>query len=254
VAAQSPFHEVIVEEVLASVPAEIASRLRITPTVGGLNAAFALLAALFHRERTGEGQFIDVALLDSIMPLAGWVAANLLIGKQQPVLMGNDNFTAAPSGVFKTKDGYITISGSQTVPTLSKVLGLPNLAEDPRFDTFWKRVNNRGEMDAVIEAALAQKTTAEWMELMEEADLWASPVNSFPQAFSDPQVLHNEMVLTVDSPVGRLKMPGFPYKLSRTPAQVRMPPPLLGQHTEEILQSAGYTRAEIAAFRDAEVI
>jgi CoA:oxalate CoA-transferase len=82
-------------------------------TVGGLNAAFAIMAALFHRERTGEGQFIDIALLDSIMPLMGWVAANLLIGHQQPVLMGNDNFTAAPSGTFITKDGYINIAANK---------------------------------------------------------------------------------------------------------------------------------------------
>jgi len=80
-------------------------------TVGGLNAAFAIMAALYHREHTGEGQFIDIALLDSIMPLMGWVAANLLIGGQQPVLLGNDNFTAAPSGTFRTQDGYINIAG-----------------------------------------------------------------------------------------------------------------------------------------------
>ncbi|HXX63730.1 MAG TPA: CoA transferase, partial [Bacteroidota bacterium] len=79
-------------------------------TVGGLNAAFAVMAALYHRERTGEGQFIDVALLDSIMPLMGWVVANLMIGRQEPVLMGNDNFTAAPSGVFRTADGYVNIA------------------------------------------------------------------------------------------------------------------------------------------------
>jgi crotonobetainyl-CoA:carnitine CoA-transferase CaiB-like acyl-CoA transferase len=82
-------------------------------TVGGLNAAFAIMAALYHRERTGEGQFIDIALLDSIMPLMGWVAANLLIGGKPPIPMGNDNFTAAPSGAFRTKDGYINIAANQ---------------------------------------------------------------------------------------------------------------------------------------------
>ena len=81
-------------------------------TVGGLNAAFAVMAALYHRERTGEGQFIDVAMLDSIMPLMGWVAANLLIGGQQPVPMGNDNFTAAPSGTFKTRDGHVNLAAN----------------------------------------------------------------------------------------------------------------------------------------------
>ena len=82
-------------------------------TVGGLNGAFAIMAALYHRERTGEGQFIDIAMLDSIMPLMGWVAANLLIADREPVPMGNDNFTAAPSGVFSTGDGYINIAANK---------------------------------------------------------------------------------------------------------------------------------------------
>ena len=85
----------------------------VSDTVGGLNAAFAIMGALYFRERTGEGQFIDVALLDSIMPLMGWVVANLMIGGQQPVMMGNDNFTAAPSGTFRTKDGFINIAANK---------------------------------------------------------------------------------------------------------------------------------------------
>ena len=101
-------------------------------TVGGLNAAFAIMAALYHRERTGEGQFIDVAMLDSIMPLMGWVAANLLIGGQQPVLMGNDNFTAAPSGTFKTADGYVNIAGpaGRLLRAFCDAIGRPALPAD----------------------------------------------------------------------------------------------------------------------------
>jgi crotonobetainyl-CoA:carnitine CoA-transferase CaiB-like acyl-CoA transferase len=104
-------------------------------TVGGLNAAFALMAALYQRERTGRGQFIDVALLDSIMPLMGWVAANLLIGGQDPVVMGNDNFTAAPSGTFRTRDGYINIAANKQEQweAVCRVLDLPDLLADPRF-------------------------------------------------------------------------------------------------------------------------
>ena len=107
----------------------------ICDTVGGMNAAFAVMAALFHRERTGEGQFIDVALLDSIMPLMGWVAANLLIGGQQPALMGNDNFTAAPSGTFRTQDGHINIAANKQEQweAVCDVLEVPELKTDPRF-------------------------------------------------------------------------------------------------------------------------
>jgi len=225
--------------------------------LGAIYGAYAVLAALHHRRATGEGQRVNVCLLDSCIAGLSEMAVHCLNTNVEPDRGSEMHalpFIPTPYGIYRTKDGYITISGSQTVPKLSEVLGLPDLTKDPRFDTFWKRVNNRGEMDAVIEEALAKKTTAEWMELMEKADLWASRVNTFPQAFSDPQVLHNQMVLTVDSPAGPLKMPGFPYKLSKTPAQVRMPPPLLGQHTDEILQATGYSAEEIRAFRDAEVI
>lgn len=231
--------------------------ISLSDTLGAIYGAYGVLGALFHRQRTGEGQRVNVCLLDSSIAALSEMAVHFLNTRAEPErgsAMHACPFIPTPYGVYKTKDGYLTVSGSQTVPKLSAVLGLPNLAEDPRFDTFWKRVHNRAAMDAVIEEALQQKTTAEWMELMAKADLWASPVNTFPQAFSDPQVLHNEMVLTVDSPVGPLKMPGFPYKLSTTPAQVRMPPPQLGQHTDEILRFAGYSDAEIEAFRHAEVI
>ncbi len=114
-------------------------------TVGGLNAAFAIMAALYYREQTGEGQFIDIALLDSIMPLMGWVAANLLIGGQPPIPMGNDNFTAAPSGAFRTKDGYINIAANQQKQweDLADAVGLPELKTDPRFQERDTRKANR---------------------------------------------------------------------------------------------------------------
>lgn len=231
--------------------------MSLSDLLGAIYGAYGVLAALYHWQRTGEGQRVNVCLLDSSIAALSEVAVHFLNTGAEPDRgseMHACPFIPTPYGVYKTKDGYLTISGAQTVPALSKVLGLPNLAEDPRFDTFWKRVNNRAAMDAVIEEALSTKTTAEWMEAMEKADLWAAPVNTFPEAFRDPQVLHNDMVLTVDSPIGPLKMPGFPYKLSKTPAQLRLPPPLLGQHTEEILRAAGYSAAEIQTFREAEVI
>src|SRR5512141_126060 len=122
-------------------------------TVGGLNAAFAILAALYHRERTGEGQFVDVAMLDSIMPLMGWVAANLLIGGQQPVLLGNDNFTAAPSGTFVTKDGYINIAANKQEQweAVADLLGVPELKTDPRFAKRDNRKKNRKELTVLLE-------------------------------------------------------------------------------------------------------
>src|SRR5512143_205850 len=142
-------------------------------TVGGLNAAFAIMAALYDRERTGEGQFIDIALLDSIMPLMGWVAANLLIGGQQPQLLGNDNFTAAPSGTFATKDGFINIAANQQAQweSLADLVGAPELKADPRFEKRDTRKKNRRELTPLIEAKLRDRTTAEWVCLMNRAGI-----------------------------------------------------------------------------------
>src|SRR5512139_1055910 len=127
-------------------------------TVGGLNAAFAIMAALFHRQRTGEGQCIDVALLDSIMPPMGWVVANLMIGGQQPVLMGNDNFTAAPSGTFRTKDGYINIAANKQEQweAVADVLGVPELKTDPRFQERDVRKKNRASLTPLLEGKLRE--------------------------------------------------------------------------------------------------
>ena len=137
-------------------------------TVGGLNAAFAIMAALYHRERTGEGQFIDVAMLDSIMPLMGWVAANLLIGGQQPVLMGNDNFTAAPSGTFRTRDGHINIAANKQEQweALCDVLGVEHLTADPRFQKRDTRKKNRKVLTPLLEEKLAERPTVERVGLL----------------------------------------------------------------------------------------
>ena len=135
-------------------------------TIGGVNAAFAIMGALYFREKTGEGQFIDVAMLDSIMPYMGWVAANLLIGGQQPALMGNDNFTAAPSGTFVTKDGYINIAANKQEQwhDLCDILGVSDLKEDPRFKERDTRKKNRIELTPLIEDKLKEKETKYWAE------------------------------------------------------------------------------------------
>ena len=137
-------------------------------TVGGLNAAFAILAALYHREKTGEGQEFDVALLDSIMPLMGWVAANLLIGGKDPVPMGNDNFTAAPSGTFVTRDGHINIAANKQEQweALAEIVGVEELKTDPRFQERDERKKNRKALTPLLEEKLRTRPTAEWVEAL----------------------------------------------------------------------------------------
>src|SRR5512137_96016 len=135
-------------------------------TVGGLNAAFAVMGALYHRERTGRGQAIDVAMLDSIMPLLGWVAANWLIGGKPPQLLGNDNMTAAPSGTFRTRDGYINIAANEQRQweALCDVLDVPELKTDDRFAKRDARKTNRRALTPLIEAKLVQQPTAFWVD------------------------------------------------------------------------------------------
>ncbi len=226
-------------------------------TVGGLNAAFAIMAALYHRERTGEGQYIDVALLDSIMPLMGWVVANLMIGGQKPVLMGNDNFTAAPSGVFKTQDGYINIAANKQEQweAVVDVLGIPELKTDPRFQERDTRKKNRKELTPLLEEKLTQKPTSVWVDALNKNDVPAGAILTLDQAVSQEQVKHRNTFTTVTlEGVGDLPLFNMTAKFSRTPGVVETPPPTLGQHTKEVLMSVGYREEDIKKFKDAKAI
>jgi formyl-CoA transferase len=226
-------------------------------TVGGLSAAFAIMAALYHRERSGEGQFIDVALLDSIMPLMGWVAANLLIGGQQPVSMGNDNFTAAPSGTFATRDGYINIAANKQEQweALTEVLGVPHLKTDPRFEERDTRKKNRRELTPILEEALRANTTEHWVEALNARDVPSGAILGLEEALMQPQVRHRHTIGTVPTEgVGELKLFGLTALFEKTPGRLESPPPRLGAHTAEILAGLGYTRADTAALRDRKVV
>jgi len=221
-------------------------------TVGGLTAAFAIVAALYHRERTGEGQAIDVALLDAIMPLMGWVAANLLIGGQPPVLMGNDNFTAAPSGTFRTKDGFVNIAANKQEQweAVCDVLGTPGLKADPRFAERDNRKRNRRELTPLLEERLAERPTAEWVTVLNARDVPTGEILTLAEALSQPQVVHRGTLVEVAAEgIGPLKLFNLPAKFERTPASLDAPPPRLGQDTDSVLSAAGYSAEEIASLR-----
>ena len=226
-------------------------------TVGGLNAAFAIMAALYHRERAGEGQFIDVALLDSIMPLMGWVAANLLIGKQQPVLMGNDNFTAAPSGVFRTKDGYINIAANKQEQweAVADMLGVPELKTDSRFQERDTRKKNRKLLTPLLEVKLIQRETRYWVDVLNEHDVPSGEILSLEDALSQPQIEHRETMKAVQCEgIGELKLFNLTAKFSKTPGEVECPPPRLSAHTRDILLSLGYTDEDLKRFKEQKII
>ncbi len=221
-------------------------------SVGGLNAAFAVMAALYHREHTGEGQFIDVAMLDSIMPLMGWVAANLLIGGQQPVLMGNDNFTAAPSGTFRTQDGYINIAANKQEQweALCDELGIPGLKTDPRFQKRDERKRNRKELTPLVEARLCECPTAEWVERLNAKDIPSGAILGLEEALKQAQIRHRRTLKDVSvEGIGTIPLFDLTAKFEKTPGAITAPPPRLSAHTADVLAGIGVSPEKLAALK-----
>jgi crotonobetainyl-CoA:carnitine CoA-transferase CaiB-like acyl-CoA transferase len=226
-------------------------------TVGGLNAAFAIMGALYYREHTGRGQFIDVAMIDSIMPLLGWVAANWLIGGKPPQLLGNDNMTAAPSGTFKTCDGYINIAANEQKQweNLCDVLEVPELKTDERFAKRDVRKANRKALTPLIEAKLTQKPTGYWAAALNAKGIPSGDILSLQDALAQPQVAHRGTIQTIEEPgIGPLRLFNLSAKFSETPGSLDAPPPRLSAHTNELLLELGYTEEQVAALRDKKVV
>jgi crotonobetainyl-CoA:carnitine CoA-transferase CaiB-like acyl-CoA transferase len=221
-------------------------------TVGGLNAAFAIMGALYHRARTGQGQFIDVALVDSIMPLMGWVAANLLIGGQQPQLLGNDNFTAAPSGTFATADGAVNIAANKQEQweAVADALGVPELKADPRFAKRDARKKNRAALTPLLEAKLRQRPTAFWVESLNARGVPSGAILPLEAALTQEQIAHREVIQSVCvEGMGPLKLFNLTAKFEKTPGAIEKAPPRLSADTEEVLAGVGCTPAEIAGLK-----
>ena len=214
----------------------------------GLFAANAILAALHYRQKTGQGQFVDVALLDSQVAWLANVAQNYFAG-ETPARYGNAHASLVPYQVFATQDSHIAIAvGSDgQYKSLCECAGCMELWHDARFKTNPGRVVNRAELVAKLERVFAQKNTADWMPILLKADVPASPINDVPTILNDPHVLARGMVQEMAHPtLGAVKVLGPVAKLSETPATLRIPPPTLGQDTAAILSELGYTAQDIA--------
>ncbi len=219
----------------------------ITDTIAGLYSAFGVLAALRERDRTGNGQEVQCAMLDGIISMFAFASAAYFSTGQLPPRNGNDHMVVAPYGVFHSSDGPLAIAPSteKAWGQFCRAMGREELMTDPRFDSAENRREHRKEINREVGDVIKTKTRDEWIEILNEAGVPCGNVNNLAQAFSDPQVLHQEMVLESDQPGGPIKMPGFPVKMSGTPARLRDPSPQLGEHTKEVLKQVGYSETDV---------
>lgn len=225
----------------------------IVDITAGMFAATAILAALRARDISGDGQWLDVSLLDTQVALLTNVAANYLVGGAEPRRHGNSHPNLAPYEAFRARDRWFALAAAndRQWAALCSAIGRPELKDDPRFATNGARVSNRQALHAALEEAFAGRDAGEWLAVLERAGLPCGPINTVPDVFAHPQVQARDgMVTTEHAAAGTLRLPGFPYKMSHMPASVRRPPPRLGEHTEEVLVGAlGYSADEVAALR-----
>jgi crotonobetainyl-CoA:carnitine CoA-transferase CaiB-like acyl-CoA transferase len=218
----------------------------------------AILAAYIERLRSGEGQYIDLALVDCGVAWTVWEAAAYFGSGEIAEAMGTRHRRSAPYQAYRTPDGYVTIGANNDrlwVKLCNDVLDRPDLLTDDRFPTVPSRVQHADELEAEIEGVLAKAPTASWVEALDRAGVPGGPVLRYDDVLSNEQILARDMVVEQDHPrLGRIKVLGSPFKLSRTPVELSRPAPLLGQHTREVLQAHGLSASDLDSLLSAGVI
>jgi crotonobetainyl-CoA:carnitine CoA-transferase CaiB-like acyl-CoA transferase len=225
----------------------------------GLYGCIGILAALRHRETTGQGQQIDIGMLDTHVAWLANQAMNYLATKQDQPRLGNQHPNIVPYQVFPTADGHIVLSvgNDPTFKRFCEAMGIEHLLADARFATNAARVSNRALVTETLTPVMQAHPTAWWVEKLESLKIGGGPINRLSQVFADPQVQARGMVVTMPHPKSAtgIEVVANPVKLSATPPDYRLPPPLLGEHTEEVLgELLGMSASEVAALREQGVV
>ena len=220
--------------------------------IAGMFTAYGIMMALHHRGNTGEGQKVDVGMLDCQVAVLENAIARYVTSGSVPTPLGNRHPSISPFSSFTAQDGHIIVgAGNDRLWTkLCNILEKPELLTDSRFDNNSNRTAHVKELTGILNEVFSKKTIAEWMTVLEEAELPCAPINTVDKIVNDPQIKAREMIVEVEHPVaGHLKMAGLPIKMSATPGAVERPAPLLGQHTAELLKEIlGWDEAKTAKF------
>jgi formyl-CoA transferase len=223
----------------------------------GMFAATAILAALRVRDVTGEGQMVDMSLLESQAALLTNVASNYLVGGEGHRRLGNAHPNITPYEAFQARDRWFALAAANEGQwsILCDVIALPELENDPRFADNNARVANRAALRKVLDEAFRARDADEWLAELRQAGLPCGPINTIPDVFAHPQIVDRGLVQAEHPTAGQVRFPGFPYKLSQTPAALRRPPPRLGQHSEEVLMELlGFSPADVAGLCERGVV
>ncbi|MFP6734153.1 MAG: CaiB/BaiF CoA-transferase family protein [Rhodospirillales bacterium] len=234
----------------------VRSGAAISDMTAGLLTAGGIFAALLEREKSGQGQWLHTSLLETQIFLLDFQAARWLVDKEVPGQVGNNHPTNVPMGTYRTKDGYMNAAPTAAMwDRFCSALDLGAVEHDPDYATPHVRRDNRTRLNEIIEEKTKQKTTAEWINLLNDARVPCGPINRMDEVFADEQVQHLEVAQVMHSPVrGDIEIVGQPVHLTRTPSRIAEPTPEMGQHTESILAEIGITDGEIDALRTSGVI